>query len=89
MPPRTALDPSVFAAVDRKSFSDPVASFQEIMVAPYRRISKDSPVGRTAETRELPCVMFTCACGGKPGEAGLIDRGFLLGRSTMLSFLRW
>ena len=87
MPPRTALLPSVMAADDRKSFSAPAASFQEIIVAPWRRISRDSPVGRTAETRELPWVMFTCACGGRPGETGLMERGFLLGRSTIVAFV--
>ena len=40
-------------------------------------------MGRTAETRECECVMFTWACGGRPGETGLMERGFF-GRSTML-----
>lgn len=49
-PPRTGLDPSNLAAVLSQRFSRPLASLQEITLAPKRRTSTDSPVGSFAVT---------------------------------------
>jgi hypothetical protein len=42
-----------------------------------------SPVGRTADTRELPWEMLTCACGVRPGVLERAE-GFLE-RSTIVA----
>jgi hypothetical protein len=42
-----------------------------------------SPVGRTADTRELLWDMLTCACGVRPGVVERAE-GFL-GRSTIVT----
>lgn len=81
MPPLTALDPSSLAASLSHSFSRPAASFQLMTVAPHSKISRLSPVGSTADTREFLCAKSTCGCGDRPGvEARAVG---LLGRSTM------
>jgi hypothetical protein len=79
------LEPSSFAASLSQSFSSPFLSFQLITVAPCRRISTLSPVGSTADTRELPCEMLTWGCGGRPGVVA--SAVGLFGRSTMVFVL--
>lgn len=82
MPPRTGLVPSRELAVESQSFSVPVASFHEVMVAPWRRTETDSPVGRTAETREWSSEKVTEAVGGRPGVE--VRVGGRLARPTIL-----
>jgi len=60
MPPLTGFDPSSLAASETQSFSFPARSFQLITVAPNRRTSTLSPVGRVADTREFSWEMLTC-----------------------------
>ena len=78
IPPLTGLLPSSFAASLTKRFSFPLL-FHEITVAPYRRTSTESPVGRLATT--LPCSVWTEGCG--PVVEGEIALG-LFGRSIVL-----
>lgn len=82
MPPRTALLPSRTAPSLSHSFSPPARSFHEMTVAPYSMTSTLSPVGSTADTREFPCEMLTCAWGARPGVAASAEG--LFGRSTMV-----
>jgi hypothetical protein len=74
IPPLTGLLPSSFAASLSHRFSLPLF-FQLMMVAPYSRISKLSPVGSEAITR--PFSLCTDGCGpvvdGEIG-AGLFER---------------
>lgn len=83
MPPLTALLPSNLAPSLNHNFSTPLTSFQLMIVAPYKRTSMLSPVGRTAVIREFECVKFTWADGVRPGEVA-IAVGFF-GRSTMFA----
>ena len=80
IPPLTAFEPSKWAFSLRNRFSLPLADFQEMTVAPYRRTSTDSPVGRKAVMRELSSAIETCGAGVR-GETG-IGFGFLE-RSTI------
>lgn len=77
-PPLTALLPSSLALSLNHNFSVPAVSFQLNIVAPKSMISTLSPVGSTAEMRELPCVMLTCGCGGRPGEETVKVGGIFL-----------
>jgi hypothetical protein len=83
MPPRTGLLPSSLAASLSQSFSAPAAVFQLMTVAPYRRISTDSPVGRRATTRSSSAS--TAACGANVGVAA--SAVGLCERSTMVAGL--
>jgi hypothetical protein len=58
-------------------------------VAPYRRISTDSPVGRLAVTRELSWEIETFGVGivGETGMfAGFFERSIVLISLAVLSF---
>lgn len=77
IPPLTGLLPSSFADELNHKFSLPLL-FQLITVAPYRRISTESPEGREAIT--LPCSLCTLGCG--PVVEGLMAEG-LFGRSMV------
>ena len=64
-------------------FSLPFAVFHERTVAPKRRTSTDSPVGKLAVTLELSSEMETCGVGmvGETGMAeGFFDRSMVLTR---------
>lgn len=66
MPPRTAFDPSRRAFELTKRFSLPLAVFHEMIVAPCRRTSTNSPEGRVAFTRPFSFVILACGamvCG--------------------------
>ena len=65
-------------------FSLPFAFFHERTVAPKRRTSTDSPVGKLAVTRELSCEIETWGVG-MVGETGMAE-GFL-DRSIFFLFL--
>ena len=75
MPPLTALDPSRWALELTNKFSLPFAVFHERTVAPKRRTSTDSPVGKLAVTLELSSEMETWGVG-MVGETGMAE-GFL------------
>lgn len=51
IPPRMGFDPSRCAFSLKNSCSCPLASFQEVTVAPKRWTVTDSPVGRAASTK--------------------------------------
>ncbi len=64
-----------------KRFSLPFAVFHERTVAPKRRTSTDSPVGKRAVTLELSLEMDTCGVGmvGETGRAeGFLDRSMVV-----------
>ena len=85
IPPRTDFDPSRRALELTNKFSLPSAVFHERTVAPKRRTSIDSPVGKLAVTRELSSEMETCGVG-MVGETGMAE-GFLersMSRSKVL-----
>ena len=66
-------------------------AFQEMTVAPYRRISTDSPVGRLALTRELSWEIETFGVGivGETGMfAGFFERSMVLISSSCIRFRR-
>ena len=71
MPPRTAFVPSRRAFELTKRFSLPSAVCHEMMVAPCRRTSTNSPDGRVAVTR--PFSFDIVACGEEVcGETGML-----------------
>ena len=70
MPPRTAFEPSRTALELKKRFSAPFADFHEVMVAPCRSTSMDSPVGKLAVTLALSSEMDTCGVG-ITGDTGI------------------
>ena len=85
IPPLTAFDPSRCALWLTNRFSLPAAVFHERTVAPKRRTSTDSPVGRLAVTLELSPEMDTCGVGmvGETGIAeGFLDRSMMPMRLT-------
>ena len=75
IPPLTGFEPSRWALSLRNKFSVPWADFQEMTVAPNRRTSTDSPLGRLAVTRELSAEMVTWGAGAI-GDTGMA-LGFL------------
>lgn len=82
MPPLTGLLPSNFAALLNHKFSL-LLLFQLITVAPYSKISTESPVGRSALT--VPFSVRTLGCG--PVDLAEIAEG-LLGLSIISSAIR-
>ena len=83
IPPLTAFEPSRWALELTNKFSLPFAVFHERTVAPKRRTSTDSPVGKLAVTLELSSEMETCGVGivGETGIAeGLLERSMVLMR---------
>ena len=81
IPPLTGLDPSSIAFELRNRFSFPLLDFHDTTVAPWRRTSRRSPVGRVAITLELSSEMVTRGAG-TDGEMGIAEG--LLERSTIL-----